>query len=266
MYCRSYERRNTIKRKFTRFPKKYVQCDIQKEYGVSRKFYITYILIDRYCTIENYSWITIRKILSYYGLKTTKNRPKAFYEVLDVLEFMINNKMITITQELDYLSYDTGIEIEVIPNNFYSQQKWLSAYAGDFDVIMVDESTVNKDVLLLSYLYINSYINTRQTAKEIESPEQYPQAFYKTLSSMAQDISMSQMSIDKCLKELVRKGLLIKETVGSIKHNDHPPKNVPNIYVLNKEGYQQEIKWALQKLKEIYKVKHFEKPKGKTNT
>lgn len=255
-----------IRKKFTRLPNKYVQCDIQKAYGVSRKFYITYLTIDRYCTIENYSWITIRKILSYYGYKTVKNRPKAFYEVLDVLEFMVNNKMITIGQDLDSLFYDTGIEIEVIPSNFYSQQQWSLTYANDLDVIMVEESTVNKDVLLLSYLYINSYINTRQTAKEMEFPEQYPQAFYKNLSSMAQDIAMSKSSIEKSLKELEKKGLLIKETVGSIKHHDHPPKNVPNIYVLNKEGYQQEIKWALQKLKEIYKVEHFENPKGKTNT
>lgn len=174
--------------------------------------------------------------------------------------------MITIGQDLDSLFYDTGIEIEVIPTNFYSQQQWSVAYANDLDVIMVEESTVNKDVLLLSYLYINSYINTRQTAKEMDFPEQYPQAFYKNLSSMAQDISMSKSSIEKSLTELEKKGLLIKKTVGSIKHNDHPPKNVPNIYVLNKEGYQQEIKWALQKLKEIYKVEQFLKPKGKTNT
>ena len=77
---------------FTRFPNQYIQCNIKKDFGVSRKFYITYILIDKYRSYEDYSWITIRKILNFYGYKTKKNKPKAVYEILDVLEYMINNK------------------------------------------------------------------------------------------------------------------------------------------------------------------------------
>ena len=99
---------------FTRFPNKYIQGNIKKEFGVSRKFYITYILIDKYRSYEDYSWITIRKVLDFYGYKTKKNKPKAVYEILDVLEYMINNKMIEVKQDLDSLSYDTGIEIKII--------------------------------------------------------------------------------------------------------------------------------------------------------
>ena len=69
---------------FTRFPNKYIQGNIQKQFGVSRKFYITYILIDRYRSIEDFSWITIRKVLNFYGYKTTRHKPKAFKEILDV--------------------------------------------------------------------------------------------------------------------------------------------------------------------------------------
>lgn len=36
-----------------------------------------------------------------------------------------------------------------------------------------------------------------------------------------------------------------------------PPQNVPNIYVLNKEGYEQEIEWAIAKMLEIYNVDSF---------
>ena len=110
--------KNTIKEYFTRFPNEYIRCNIKKDYGVSRKFYITYILIDKYRSYENYSWITIRKILNFFGYKTNKNKRKAVYEILDVLEYMINNKMIKVSQDLDSLSYDTGIEIEIIPENF----------------------------------------------------------------------------------------------------------------------------------------------------
>ena len=52
---------------FTRFPNIYIQGNIKKQFGISRKFYITYILIDRYRSIEDFSWITIRKILNFYG-------------------------------------------------------------------------------------------------------------------------------------------------------------------------------------------------------
>ena len=33
---------------FTRFPNNYIQGNIKTKFGISRKFYITYILIDRY--------------------------------------------------------------------------------------------------------------------------------------------------------------------------------------------------------------------------
>ena len=72
---------------FTRFPNKYIQGNIKTQFGVSRKFYITYILIDKYRSYEDYSWITIRKIMEFYGYKTHRNKPKAFREVLDVLEY-----------------------------------------------------------------------------------------------------------------------------------------------------------------------------------
>ncbi len=41
-----------------------------------------------------------------------------------------------------------------------------------------------------------------------------------------------------------------------------PPQNVPNIYVLNKEGYKQEIEWALNKMLKLYKVDEFYPPKS----
>ena len=58
--------------------------------------------------------------------------------------------------------------------------------------------------------------------------------------------------------------MLIKKEVGSIQPDKNkPPQNVPNIYVLNKEGYEQEIKWAMNKLKEVYKVNTFYPPKSR---
>ena len=52
--------------------------------------------------------------------------------------------------------------------------------------------------------------------------------------------------------------LLVKKEVGSVQPDkSKPPKNVPNIYVLNKEGYKQEIEWALNKMRQLYQVDEF---------
>ena len=259
--------KNTTKEYFTRFPNEYIRCNIKKDYGVSRKFYITYILIDKYRSYENYSWITIRKILEFYGYKTTSRKPKAFKEILDVLEYMINNKMIKVSQDLDSLSYDTGIEIEIVPENFDCAEKFTMITTSQLNTIMMADSSLNKENILLAFLYINSYIGCRSKkddGTEYENAKENPEAFFKSLESMAKEISMSKETINQSIDYLVsgeeHPALLIRKNVGSIPAaKSQPPKNVPNIYVLNKNGYQHEIKWALDKMLEVYGVKNFNK-------
>lgn len=247
---------------FTRFPNDYIQGNIKKIFGVSRKFYITYILIDKYRSYEDYSWITIRKVLDFYGYKTHRNKPKAFKEILDVLEYMINNKMIEVKQELDSIDYDTGIEIKIISENFDATDKFCKITSSQLDIIIMSESSINKENLLMAFLYINSYIYLRpkdMSGNEImDTPQDKPEAFWKSIESMSKELSMSKDTINQCIKYFVSPGkniepLLIKKEVGSIQPDPKmPPKNLPNIYVLNKEGYQQEIEWALNKIIEIY--------------
>lgn len=74
---------------------------------------------------------------------------------------------------------------------------------------------------------------------------------------------MSKDTINQCIEYLTTSSeyspaLLVKKEVGSIQSDKtKPPKNVSNIYVLNKDGYKQEIEWALNKMKEIYEVDEF---------
>ena len=80
---------------------------------------------------------------------------------------------------------------------------------------------------------------------------------------MSKELAMSKDTINQCINYLTETSndipaLLIKKEVGSIQPDKRkPPQNVPNIYVLNKEGYQQEIKWAMNKMLEFYKVDKF---------
>lgn len=258
---------------FTRFPNDYIQGNIKTKFGVSRKFYITYILIDKYRSYEDYSWITVRKILEFYGYKTTSRKPKAFKEILDVLEYMINNKMIEVKQDLDSLSYDTGIEIKIISENFDFPNKFTKLTSSQFDVIMMADSSLNKENILMAFLYISSYIGCRNRNSDNQNTQdEYtkdnPEAFWRSIESMAKELSMSKDTISQCIDYLTtssdnRPALLIKREVGSVQPDKtKPPKNVPNIYVLNKEGYKQEIEWALNKMKEIYEVDEFYPPKS----
>lgn len=256
---------------FTRFPNEYIQGNIKTKFGVSRKFYITYILIDKYRSYEDYSWITIRKVLEFYGYKTTSRKPKAFKEILDVLEYMINNKMIEVKQDLDSLSYDTGIEIKIISENFDSTEKFGKLTSSQFDTIMMADSSLSRENILVAFLYINSYIGCRSRqndGSEYENAKDNPEAFYRSIKNMAEELSMSKDTINQCIEYLTKStdnmpALLIKREVGSVQPDkSKPPQNVPNIYVLNKEGYKQEIEWALNKMLELYEVDEFYPPKS----
>ena len=236
---------------------------------MSRKFYITYILIDRYRSLEDFSWITIKKILNYYGLKNTRNKPKAFKEILDVLEYMVNSKMISIAQDIDSITYDTGIEVKIISDNFDFPKNFCKFDFCVFDKIMDSDSAINNETLLLSYIYILSYIGEKSDQREGESDteylerlKEYPRAFFRDIGNMAKELSMSKDTITKCINYFLSEQMLVKKTVGSVKKDGKPPQNVPNIYVLNNDECQQEIEWALEKMKEIYKVDYFDEIKG----
>ena len=132
---------------------------------------------------------------------------------------------------------------------------------------MTDESSINKENILIAFLYISSYIFIRPRDKNnnevLHNPKDKPEAFYKSIESMSKELSMSKDTIIKSIECLIssnsnKRPLLVKREVGSIKSDeDKPPRNVPNIYVLNRNGYEQEIEWAIAKMMEVYNVSSF---------
>lgn len=257
---------------FTRFPNKYIQENIKAVFGISRKFYITYILIDKYRSYENYSWITLRKILDFYGYKTNKRRPNAVQDILDVLTYMVEQKMIEVKQDINSLGYDTGIEIKIIPENFDVTNNFSRLTSSQLDFVLAHSSGVNREKVLMVFLYINSYIYTRPKDEHgneiLQNPESKPEAFWRSIEIMSKDLSMSKDTIIQCLRCLTsplegKEPLLIKKEVGSIQFDlSKPPRNVPNIYVLNKSGFEQEIEWATDRMLQAYNVASFDEMKG----
>lgn len=174
--------------------------------------------------------------------------------------------MIEVKQDLDSLSYDTGIEIKIIPENFDYPDKFTKLTTSQFNTIMMADSSLNKENVLMAFLYINSYIGCRtkqDDGSEYKNAKDNPEAFFRSIKNMSEELCMSKDTINQCIEYLTtssetHEALLIKREVGSVQPDKtKPPQNVPNIYVLNKEGYEQEIKWALSKMLELYQVDEF---------
>lgn len=256
---------------FTRIPNDFIRCNLKNDFGLSRIFLMVYILIDRNRTLENKSHISIGQVLSMCGYKhDTKRKPKIFYETVKSLVFLETNHFIETDIDMYGLSYKDLIEIRIIQENFDACENFTKLYGRDLDRIMSIDAKPTKESILLVFLYICSYIGCRSKkddGSEYDNAKDNPEAFFKSLEIMAREISMSKDTINQCIECLTSnkkdKPLLIKKEVGSIPATkSQPPKNVPNIYVLNKNGYQQEIKWALDKMLEVYGVKNFEQKKG----
>lgn len=266
---------NKHKEYFTRVPNSFIQVDIKKKYHLHRIFYLIYILIDKHRSYEDQSYIVISEIFNLCKYKQTKHKPKIFFEIIKCLLFLHESNMINITSDFDIHSvgYNECIQMDIIPENFDATDKFSKITSSQLDFIMMSESSINKENILMAFLYINSYIFIRPKNKNneetISDSKSKPEAFFRSMESMAKELAISKDTLNQCIQCLTsssenQKPLLIKREVGSIQPDPKkPPQNVPNIYVLNKEGYEQEIEWAILKMLEVYNVDSFGELTGK---
>lgn len=260
---------NKYKEYFTRIPNEFIQTSIKKKYNLHRIFYLVYILIDKHRSYEDQSYITISEIFNLCGYQQDRHKPKIFFEIIKCILFLNESNMIKITSNFDIYSvgYNECIQMNIICSNFDAVDKFSKITSSQLDFIMMNESSINKENILMAFLYINSYIYVRQRDKNgnetMTNPETKPEAFWRSIESMSKELSMSKDTINQCIQYLTssigdKEPLLIKKEVGSVQPDPKkPPKNVPNIYVLNKQGYEQEIEWAIGKMLEIYNVDSF---------
>ena len=251
---------------FTRMPNIFIQNNLYKIFGLNRIFLVVYILIDRNRSYEDKSYLTIGQVFRCCGYKINRNKPKIFYEIIKSLLFLRENNFID--TEFDYYSigYEDCIEIKIIKDNFDTSDNFTKIYGNQFDAIMMADSSLNRENILMAFLYINSYIGCRSRkddGSEFDDAKDKPEAFFKSIKNMSEELSMSKDTINQCINYLITPtentpALLVKKEVGSVQPDkSKPPKNVPNIYVLNKEGYKQEIEWALNKMRQLYQVDEF---------
>lgn len=203
------------------------------------------------------------------------------------------------------ISYTKNITLKIIAPNFDQPNNFTRIYNTEIDSILLfnnfrlDDMDTNKNKIgirreniLLVYLYIKSYIGSRskQTLpyklkekdfpilqaqmKNINNEDSYkdsPLAFWKPIQTISTELGMSKKTLDECLDYLTQDSknhtaLLVKHKTGYIPRSDkQPPKQAPNIYVLNQKGYQNEIKWAVNKMMQIYNINAFVDKDGSKN-
>lgn len=236
---------------FTKIPLKFIQCNIKKQYGISRRFYIIYILIDRYRTRENISMITIGKILEICNLKLTCDKPKAFDEIIDILNFMRSAKMISISQDVSNIGYNNPIEINILPE-FDPEEDFTTITFNQFDRIMFSalEKSQQIENTLLMFLYVNSFIWKRPrdaNGKEtIPFPEKSPEVFFQSINNISKKTGMSKKTVSQCLDALSQSSVLCKNKAPNLFGNND--KTQSYIYAIFKLGCEKEIEWAVKKL------------------
>ncbi len=251
---------------FTKVPNKFIQCNLQKDFGVNRILLIIFCEIDRNRTYEDNSYICIRDLFNKCNYKTVTTKPKIFYEILKCLLFLKENNYIECNFDPYKVSYNDCIKINIIKEVFDMSDSFTKIYGKTMDLIYKSDTKLSKETIITVFLYINSYIGCRkrnEDGSEMPNAKDCPEAFWRSIESMSKDLSMSKDTINQCIDYLttysnIMSPLLIKREVGSVQPDkSKPPKNVPNIYVLNQEGYQQEIEWALNKMLEVYGIDEF---------
>lgn len=256
---------------FTKVPNKFIQCNLQKGFGVNRILLVIFCEIDRNRSYEDNSYICIRDIFEKCNYKISTTKPKIFYEILKCLLFLKENNYIECNFDPYKIGYKDCIKINIIREVFDIPDTFTKVYGKTMDVIYKSDTKLSKESIITVFLYINSYIGCRpkqNDGSEYANAKDNPEAFYRSIKHMAEELSMSKDTINQCIEYLTKSSdnipaILIKREVGSIQPDKtKPPKNVPNIYVLNKEGYKQEIEWALNKMMELYRVEEFYPPKS----
>ena len=259
------EYKNTVNY-FTRIPNRFIQTNLRKEFGVNRILLVVFCEIDRNRSYEDTSYICINEIFKKCDYKVVTTKPKIFYEILKCLLFLKENNYIDCDFDPYKITYGDCIKVKIINSVFDSSKSYTKIYGKTLDLIYNSNTKLSKESIITVFLYINSYIGCRKKqddGSEYENAKDNPEAFYRSIKHMSEELSMSKDTINQCIEYLTKSSddipaLLIKREVGSVQPDkSKPPQNVPNIYVLNKEGYKQEIAWAMNKMLEVYGVDKF---------
>lgn len=137
---------------------------------------------------------------------------------------------------------------------FFPCSDYISLPASSFDKIVKIKTSIKREVLLNTYLYVKSFIYDYQP----NSDDTYtPYGFYGNLLLACDELGYTRKTVDACMDLFVICGIFKCYLTGSYKKINGTVANAPNIYVLNDENADKNIRLLLEKMQTQYNVDKF---------
>lgn len=202
--------------------------------------------------------ITIKYIIENCGLKCRKGSEGTINTYKAILEQAILQGDILLDKKYKYppRSPCDGLPYIVNSINFDEVDNFTKLTEQEFDTIIKNNPSRNRENILGVYLYIKSYYHPYTSVNR-------PIGFYQNLDTIRKSLNISERVLIKLLNWLVDQKLLIKHFTGSIMTDNpnKPRKNVPNIYIPNLGQSQEEIDETIKStekaMKDYYGVDEF---------
>ena len=252
---------------FVRVPIDLIRTNLKKENGVGNIFYVVYYKLSLNETIDHRSYLVISDVLTDCGYRLDRNRTGIYWEVLRSLALLHVSGMITFDDGFDLSKATMNKMIHVnLTSIFCSGNLYVQLFEKDYEKIIKNNEKFMTENVLVIFLYASSYMINRRKDMPKEEYDNSPSAFFGSVDSMCEVLGFSSTTVLNVLHFLSDdeafddgEALFVKCEVGSIyDERDDLPKNLPNIYVKNAPGSDEEIQLAFNYLKKLYKKNGFD--------
>ena len=238
---------------FYRVPNKWI-----REKPPDLKRVCVYYLLNKFRGISDNGMITLKYIIENCGYKCRTGSDGVNGVYKNILQTAISQHDIIPDYDIPVNAYSPteGISYTVNSDSFDVVDNFTKLTDTEFDSIIRNNSSRDKENILGVYLYIKSFYHPYTSVNR-------PIGFHNSLSSISKALDISERVLIKALSWLVEQKLLIKYYVGSIETDNvkKPRKNVPNIYIPNLEQSQDEIdetiKSTVSMMQDFYSVDEF---------
>lgn len=225
---------------FYKVPKDYI-------YEMDEYELMTYISILDFRTLSdsNKAYLSAKMICDKANYSSTDRRKESYYSLVRKhIHLFLGRNWIKISNPIITNKINPSECIEVILTDLYiPKEKFIKLSQTEFDTIVNNDKYKNKASLLHVFLYIKSfmYADDKDRNRSIS-------AYYVSGMVASHTLGMSRSKYDACVNTLCELGLLICRQTGSY-YDETGIKNAPNIYVLNDDRAEDNIRGAMSRLR-----------------
>ena len=227
---------------------------VPKDYSDCREIMVKFCL-DRHRTMEGETYVSLQQICQDCNHSTDRHKGNFLDFVKKTLSSLVERGLITqcCGTPLDKAGVKELLGF-VLSDEFSPCSNYISLSANAFDKIVKIKTSIKREVLLNAYLYVKSFIYDYQP----NSNDTYtPYGFYGNLLLACDELGYTRKTIDACMDLFVSCGIFKCHLTGSYKKANGTVANAPNIYVLNDENADKNIRLLLEKMQTQYKVDEF---------